>query len=146
MTVMHARDIYINLSTENLLKWIKDILAVNHLSKILFIWDEFSAYIDQNRSQLKTFEEIAEASQEGNFFFMPVTHMTLEAYLAAGSESVKKANDRFIFRNIDMPTNTALLLAADAFHIINPDWRNERDQLWHGISSVVTNYMAQKDS
>lgn len=146
MTVMHARDIYINLSTENLLKWIKEILAVNHLSKMLFIWDEFSAYIDQNRSQLKTFEEIAEASQEGNFFFMPVTHMTLEAYLAAGSESVKKANDRFIFRNIDMPTNTALLLAADAFHIINPDWRNERDQLWHGISSVVTNYMAQKDS
>lgn len=129
MTVMHARDIYINLSTENLLKWIKEILAVNHLSKMLFIWDEFSAYIDQNRSQLKTFEEIAEASQEGNFFFMPVTHMTLEAYLAAGSESVKKANDRFIFRNIDMPTNTALLLAADAFHIINPDWRNERDQL-----------------
>lgn len=146
MTVMHARDIYINLSTENLLKWIKEILAVNHLSKMLFIWDEFSAYIDQNRSQLKTFEEIAEASQEGNFFFMPVTHMTLEAYLAAGSESVKKANDRFIFRNIDMPTNTALLLAADAFHITNPDWINERDQLWHGISSIVTNYMAQKDS
>lgn len=145
MTVMHARDIYINLSTENLLKWVNEILAINNISKILFIWDEFSSYVDQNRSQLKTFEEIAEASQEGKFFFMPVTHMALEAYLAAGSESAKKANGRFIFRNLDMPTNTALLLAADAFKITNKEWPNERDQLWHGISSVVTNYMATRD-
>lgn len=145
MTVMHARDIYINLSTENLLKWVDEILDVNNISKLLFIWDEFSSYIDQNRSQLKTFEEIAEASQEGKFFFLPVTHMALEAYLAAGSESAKKANGRFIFRNLDMPTNTALLLAADAFKVANAEWSIERDQLWHGISSVVTNYMATKD-
>ena len=145
MTVMHARDIYINLSTENLLKWVDEILAVNNISKLLFIWDEFSSYLEQNRSQLKTFEEIAESSQEGKFFFMPVTHMGLESYLAAGSDSIKRTSGRYIFRNLDMPTNTALLLAADAFKVTNAEWSIERDQLWHGISSVVTNYMATKD-
>lgn len=146
MAVMHARDIYINLSTENLLKWVNEILAINNISKILFIWDEFSAYLEQNRSQLKTFEEIAESSQEGKFFFMPVTHMGLESYLAAGSDSIKRTSGRYIFRNLDMPTNTALLLAADAFNVTNAAWISERDQLWHGISLVVTNYMATKDS
>lgn len=146
MTVLHARDIYLNLTTENLIKWINEILEVNKIARMVFIWDEFSAYIDQNRSQLKTFEEVAEAAQQGKFFFMPVTHMNLEAYLAAGSESAKKANGRFKFHSLNMPTHTALLLAADAFKVINAAWPTEQSNLWHAISPVVTNYMATKDA
>lgn len=146
MTVLHARDIYLNLTTENLIKWISDILEVNKIAQMVFIWDEFSAYIDQNRSQLKTFEEVAEAAQQGKFFFMPVTHMNLEAYLAAGSESAKKANGRFKFHSLNMPTHTALLLAADAFKVINAAWPTEQSNLWHAISPVVTSYMATKDA
>lgn len=146
MTVLHARDIYLNLTTENLIKWINKILEVNKIARMVFIWDEFSAYIDQNRSQLKTFEEVAEAAQQGKFFFMPVTHMNLEAYLAAGSESAKKANGRFKFHSLNMPTHTALLLAADAFKVINASWPTEQSNLWHAISPVVTNYMATKDA
>ena len=146
MTVLHARDIYINLSLDNLLLWIDEILKVNNIAKMVFIWDEFSSYIDQNRSQLTTFQEVAAAAQRGKFFFIPVTHMKLESYLAAGSESAKKANDRFKFHTLDMPTHTALLLAADAFQIKNADWAREQDYLWHAISPVVTNYMAAKDS
>ena len=145
MTVLHARDIYLNLTTENLIKWVNEILEVNKIARMVFIWDEFSAYIDQNRSQLKTFEEVAEAAQQGKFFFMPVTHMNLEAYLAAGSESAKKANGRFKFHSLNMPTHTALLLAADAFKVTNAAWPTEQSQLWHAISPVVTNYMATKD-
>lgn len=146
MTVLHARDIYINLSSANLIQWINDILRENNLSRMLFIWDEFSSYIDQNRSQLKTFEEIAEAAQEGKFFFIPVTHMKLESYLAAGSDSAKKANGRFKFNDLDIPTNTALLLAADAFKVIDPSWDAERAKLWHDISPVVNNHMVLKDN
>ncbi len=148
MTVLHARDIYINLTTANLLAWINQILEVNGLSRLLFVWDEFSGYIDQNRSQLKTFEEVAEAAQEGKFFFIPVTHMRLESYLAAGSESAKKANGRFKFDDIDIPTNTALVLAADnAFKIHDKDaWEIEQARLWHDISAVVTHHMASLDN
>lgn len=145
MTVLHARDIYINLTPDNLLRWIDEILKVNKIAKMVFIWDEFSSYIDQNRSQLTTFQEVAAAAQRGKFFFIPVTHMRLESYLAAGSESARKANDRFKFHTLDMPTHTALLLAADAFQPKNANWARERDNLWHAISPVVTNYMAAKD-
>ena len=141
MIVLQAMNIFINLSTDNLLKWIYLILEENKISKLLFIWDEFSDYINKNSSELKTFEELAQASQEGLFFFIPVTHMDLNAYVANGSDSAKKANDRFKFKKLDMPTNTALLLAADAFNITNKEWQSEKDSLWHGIKGLVENYM-----
>jgi hypothetical protein len=145
MTVLHARSIYLNLSAANLVKWVKDALAANGIPKLVFIWDEFSTYLEQNRNELKTFEEIAEAAQEGQFFFMPVTHMNLTAYMAAGSDSAKKANDRFKFCQLDMPTNTALLLAADAIKVTNAAWDDERDKLWHDIQGVVQSYMVNHD-
>ena len=145
MTVLQARSIYLNLSAANLVKWVKDVLSANGIPKLVFIWDEFSTYLEQNRNELKTFEEIAEAAQEGQFFFMPVTHMNLTAYMAAGSDSAKKANDRFKFCQLDMPTNTALLLAADAIRVTNASWGDERDRLWHDIQMVVQNYMANLD-
>ena len=144
MTVLHARSIYLNLSAANLVKWVKDALAANGIPKLVFIWDEFSTYLERN-NELKTFEEIAEAAQEGQFFFMPVTHMNLTAYMAAGSDSAKKANDRFKFCQLDMPTNTALLLAADAIKVTNAAWDDERDKLWHDIQGVVQSYMVNHD-
>ena len=145
MTVLQARSIYLNLSATNLVKWVKDALSANGIPKLVFIWDEFSTYLEQNRNELKTFEEVAEAAQEGQFFFMPVTHMNLTAYMAAGSDSAKKANDRFKFCQLDMPTNTALLLAADAIKEVNASWGDERDSLWHDIQMVVQNYMVNHD-
>ena len=146
MTVLHARSIYLNLSAANLVKWVRDALDANGIGKMVFVWDEFSTYLEQNRSELKTFEEVAEAAQEGRFFFMPVTHMNLTAYMAAGSDSAKKANDRFRFCQLDMPTNTALLLAADAIRTTNASWGDERDRLWHDIRGVVQSYMAGCDA
>ena len=145
MKVLQARSIYLNLSAANLVAWVKATLAANGIPKLVFIWDEFSTYLEQNRNELKTFEEVAEAAQEGQFFFMPVTHMNLTAYMAAGSDSAKKANDRFKFCQLDMPTNTALLLAADAIKVTNASWDDERDRLWHDIQMVVQNYMANND-
>ena len=44
-----------------------------------------------------------------------------------------------------MPTNTALLLAADAIKEVNASWGDERDSLWHDIQMVVQNYMVNHD-
>ena len=64
--------------------------------------------------------------------------------MAEGSESAKKANDRFTFKRIDLPNETALKLAADAF-VVKPEkaaeWRIERDVLWHSVNGVAENYM-----
>ena len=145
--VLQARNIYLDISTETLLKWIKDILTINDASRMVFVWDEFSTFVEQNRTELKTMEEIAEAAQQGDFFFMPVTHMNLGAYVAEGSESAKKAKDRFIFKALDMPTNTALKLAANAFipnETLKPEWAAECDILWSEVKNLVEIYMLPK--
>jgi hypothetical protein len=144
MLVLEARHIYLGSSAEEFLAWVDASLNANGLSKLVYIWDEFSAFMDRNRAALKTLEQLAEAAQQGRLYFVPVTHTDISSYLAAGSESAKKANDRFTFKRIDLPNETALKLAADAF-VVKPEkaaeWKIERDELWHSVNGVAENYM-----
>lgn len=145
MRVLAADNIYLNPSPEDLVKWVNAVLDANGISKLVFIWDEFSTYVQKHAAELKTLESIAEASQEGRFFLIPVTHMQISSYLADGSDSAKKANDRFSFVQLDLPTNTALLLGADAFEVLKgSEWNKERDVLWHCVKGLVENYMIPK--
>lgn len=149
MRVLEARSIYLGSSAEEFLEWIDASLKMNGLTKLVYIWDEFSAFMDRNRAELKTLEQLAEAAQQGQFYFVPVTHMEIPSYVAVGSESAKKLNDRFTFKRIEMPNETALKLAADAF-VVNPgqkvNWEEERDFLWHNVNSLAENYMAVNKS
>lgn len=144
MRVLVARHIYLDLSAEDFLAWVDASLNANGLSKLVYIWDEFSSFMERNRSELKTLEQLAEAAQQGRFFFVPVTHTDISSYVAAGSESAKKANNRFTFKRLDLPNETALKLAADAF-VVKPEkateWTQERDVLWHSVNGVAENYM-----
>ncbi|WP_136523554.1 transposase [Geomonas ferrireducens] len=145
MRVLEARKVYLDLSPEEFLEWVEASLEANGLSKLVYIWDEFSAFMERNRMELKTLEQLAEAAQQGRFYFVPVTHTDISSYVAPGSESAKKANNRFTFRQLDLPNETALKLAADAF-VVNPEkqteWMQERDVLWHSVKGVAENYMA----
>ncbi len=144
MLVLEARHIYLGLSAEEFLDWVDASLKANGVTQLIYIWDEFSAFMDRNRAALKTLEQLAEAAQQGRFYFVPVTHTEISSYVAAGSESAKKANDRFTFKRLDLPNETALKLAADAF-VDKPEkaaeWRQERDVLWHSVNRVAENYM-----
>lgn len=144
MRVLEARHIYLGLSAEEFLEWVDASLKANGLSKLIYIWDEFSSFMEHNRTELKTLEQLAEAAQQGRFYFVPVTHTEISSYVATGSESAKKANNRFTFKRLDLPNETALKLAADAF-VVKPEmateWRQDRDELWHGVNGVAENYM-----
>lgn len=145
MRVLEARHIYLDSSAEDFLEWANAALTANGLSKLVYIWDEFSAFMERNRSELKTMEQLAEAAEQGRFYFVPVTHTDISSYVAAGSESAKKANSRFTFKRLDLPNETAMKLAADVF-VVKPgkeiEWSNERDLLWHSVKGVAENYMA----
>ena len=75
--------------------WIKAILTTNNLQRVVYLFDEFHPFIEANKEQLKTFEDVTESPGVNHFFLVPVTHMEIKAYLAEGSDSAKKANDRF---------------------------------------------------
>lgn len=144
MLVLEARHIYLGSNAEEFLAWVDTSLKTNGISKLVYIWDEFSAFMERNRAELKTLEQLAEAAQQGCFYFVPVTHTDISSYVAEGSESAKKANNRFTFKRLDMPNETALKLAADAF-VVKPlkakEWTQERDALWHSVNGVAENYM-----
>jgi hypothetical protein len=144
MRVLEARHIFLGMDSVDFLTWVDASLKTNGLSKLVYIWDEFSSFMERNRSELKTLEELAEAAQQGWFYYVPVTHTDISSYVAAGSDSAKKANDRFTFKRLDLPNETALKLAAYAFVDIPEkavEWRQERDELWHGVNGVAENYM-----
>ncbi len=144
MQVLEARNIYMDLSAEEFLVWAEASLKENGFSRLVYVWDEFSSFMEHNRTQLKTLEQLAEAAQQGRFYFVPVTHTEISSYVATGSESAKKANNRFTFKQLDLPNETALKLAADAF-VINPsmssEWMKDRDELWRSVKGVAENYM-----
>ena len=149
MRVLEARNIYLSLDAEAFLEWVNIALEQNGISRLVYVFDEFSSFMERNRAELKTLEQLAEAAQQGTFFFVPVTHMDISSYVAAGSESAKKANNRFAFKRLEMPNETALKLAAEAF-VDKPkmadEWRKDRDELWNAVQALAENYMASNGS
>ena len=150
MKVLEARSIYLDLEAESFLGWVDAALDVNKISRLVYVFDEFSSFIERNRTELKTFEQLAEASTKGRFFFIPVTHLELVAFFGdRGTESAKKANNRFEFKRLEMPNDTALKLAADAFvekPQIAEEWQKDRVELWSGVRTLTENYMAPNGS
>lgn len=146
--VLEKRSIFLELDAEGLLDWINDIRQANGLAKIIFLWDEFTTYIDVNRNDLKAFEKMAEEkAQLSGFHFIPITHTHIAAYVAEGSESAKKANDRYSFCPLEIPPNTVFALGHDALKIKkgkDDEWQRELEKLAIGIAPVVTNYMESR--
>ncbi len=148
--VLHKDYIYLDFDVPMFRKWVKAILDANKLHSIVYLFDEFHPFIEANSSQLKTFENVTETPGINRFFLVPVTHMDIQQYWAEGSENAKKANDRFYFRKLQMPNDTAFRLAKHAM-IDNPDpdiaaeWKKVKDDLWDSISYVVNQFNAADD-
>lgn len=149
-TVLHTDSIYLDFDVPMFRKWVKAILDANHLHSIVYLFDEFHPFIEANSSKLKTFEDVTETPRVNRFFLVPVTHMDIQQYWAEGSENAKKANDRFYFRKLQMPNDTAFRLAKHAM-IDNPDtdvvieWEKAKDDLWDSVSYVVHQFSAADD-
>lgn len=149
-TVLHTDSIYLDFDVPMFRKWVKAILDANHLHSIVYLFDEFHPFIEANSSRLKTFEDVTETPGVNRFFLVPVTHMDIQQYWAEGSENARKANDRFYFRKLQMPNDTAFRLAKHAM-IDNPDtdvvieWEKAKDDLWDSASYVVHQFSAADD-
>lgn len=138
--VFHEDGIFLGLSTARFSEWIDAVIAANNLKRVVYIFDEFSAFIDNNKGSLKTFESVAEMA--GKFYLIPVTHLEINAYLSESAKNPKKSGDRFYFRNLQMPNDVAFRLAGDAIKrgIVSEnafEWETEKGQLWSAVSSIA---------
>jgi predicted HicB family RNase H-like nuclease len=147
-TVLHKDFIYLDFDVPMFRNWIKAILTANNLQRVVYLFDEFHPFIEANKEQLKTFEDVTESPGVNRFFLVPVTHMEIKAYLAEGSDSAKKANDRFYFRKLQMPNDTAFRLAKHAMKGIDEtaaEWEKAKDDLWDSVSSLVNKFNGTDD-
>lgn len=143
--VFHKDNIYLNIDVTTFREWIIAILNRNSLKRVVYIFDEFSEFIDANKDQLKTFEDVTENPGINKFFLIPVTHLEINAFWSENSAGARKATDRFNFRNLQMPNDTAFRLAAFAMKddpdpVIAAEWKEEREQLWNSVSSVADKF------
>lgn len=148
--VLHRDNIYLDISVPTFRKWILEILSANNLKNIVYIFDEFSEFIDSNKEHLKTFEDVTENPGINKFYLVPVTHLSIKAYWAEGSDNAQKANTRFYFRNLQMPNDTAFKLAAHAMKP-NPDpaiakeWKEEKNLLWEAVRGIAEVHFKPED-
>lgn len=148
--VLHKDFIYLDFDVPMFRKWIKAVLKANKLQRVVYLFDEFHPFIEANKEQLKTFEDVTESPGVNRFFLVPVTHMEIKAYLAEGSDSAKKANDRFYFRKLQMPNDTAFRLAKHAMVDVKDatlaaEWKKAKDDLWDSVSSLVNKFNGTDD-
>lgn len=150
-SVLHKDNIYLNIDVPTFRRWIASICEVNNLKRIIYIFDEFSEFIDSNSGMLKTFEEVSETPSMSHFYFVPVTHKELDAFYGENSPGAKKARDRFYFRNLQMPNDIAFKLAGDAMKPVEEEpfkseWKEVKDTLWSSVVTVVDKFDAPETS
>lgn len=95
-SVLHKDNIYLNIDVPTFRRWIASICEVNNLKRIIYIFDEFSEFIDSNSGMLKTFEEVSETPLMSHFYFVPVTHKELDAFYGENSPGPKRPGIDFI--------------------------------------------------
>jgi hypothetical protein len=146
--VLREDSIYLPFDVPTFRKWIKAILQANNYHSIVYLFDEFHPFIEANKEKLKTFEDITESPGVNRFFLVPVTHMEISAYLAEGSQRYKYAHDRFYFRKLQMPNDTAFRLAKHAMKGVKEradEWKKAKDDLWDSVSSLVSKFNGTDD-
>lgn len=103
------------LDMPGLILWIKKIISANDLKAIIFIWDEFTEYFQNNKHALTGFQQLAELSATQPFYLVIVTHKSGGLFHDTDSDK-KKILDRFIKPTckIELPENMAFKLMGAA--------------------------------
>lgn len=103
---------FMTLTKENLVSWIKTVIKGYNLKAIVFIWDEFTKFFQNNIGDLTTFQYLAEVSESAPFYFVIVTHVS--EGLFAENDNDRKIIDRFVRPTclIELPDTMAFRLMA----------------------------------
>ena len=103
-----------SMNTGELCDWIREVIEKNNLKELVFIWDEFSEYFENNMHHLTGFQQVAELAASAPFCLLIVTHKA-EGYFSDGDPDKRKILDRFISPiHISLPENIAFELMNQA--------------------------------
>ena len=115
-----------SMNTGELCDWIREVIEKNSLKELIFIWDEFSEYFENNMHHLTGFQQIAELAATAPFCLLIVTHKA-EGYFSDGDPDKRKILDRFVSPvHISLPENIAFELMAQAMKITDDPMKAEK--------------------
>lgn len=138
----------LRLDIQGMADWIKNIISENQIKAILFVWDEFTEFFQNNPNSLTGFQTLAEISLSHPFYFMIVSHESRSLFLNA--ETAKKILDRFVPPvKIELPENMAFRLMAQAMKttqdaMLKGEWEEYKGELTDdlaGVCSYITSSM-----
>ena len=130
----------LRLDILGLASWIKAVIAQNDISAILFVWDEFTEFFQNNPNSLTGFQTLAEISLSHPFYFMIVSHESRSLFVNA--DTAKKILDRFVPSvKIELPENMAFRLMAQAMKktadsVLASEWNKYASELNDELISV----------
>lgn len=124
-----------SMSTSDLAEWIREIIHMNNMKAIVFIWDEFTEYFYNNNRNLTGFQELCELSETEPFYFILVTHVS-SGLFHEGDKDFIKLNGRFVNPHslISLPENIAFQLMGAAMeknkdNAVLDDWKDVANDL-----------------
>nr|WP_031492453.1 hypothetical protein [Succinivibrio dextrinosolvens] len=111
----------LSLTISELCDWIREVIEKNNLHNLIFIWDEFSEYFENNLRHLTGFQQIADLSGSAPFCLMIVTHKS-EGFFSVSDPDKKKTLDRFVKPvSISLPKNIAFALMHEAMKVTDDE-------------------------
>lgn len=119
------------LDMDDLTAWITEVIEVNKITSLVFVWDEFSSFFKNNRTSLDEFQKLAELSNEKPFYLVIVTHMA-GLLGSEGDQAFKIVRDRFTHCSIEMPDSVAFDLIGHALTVKSAgldEWEEFSDDL-----------------
>lgn len=126
----------LSLDVNGLVKWIKDVIRENDLKAIVFIWDEFTNYFENNLRALTGFQQIVEISATDPFYMIIVTHKSAGLFSDTDKDQ-KRILDRFVKPtcNIMLPENMAFRLMGSAMvknndPVVYDEWLDIAEELY----------------
>lgn len=132
MKIARERNIQaITFGMDDLCAWIKEVIAINNLKAIVFIWDEFSNYFMQNPTTFGTFQELAQLADTTPFYLVLITQ-AIATLFAEADQSAKILTKRFNIQHISLPDSTAFKLIGHGLKIkdvYRAEWNCHRDDL-----------------
>ena len=130
----------LRLDIQGMAAWIKSVIEDNQISAILFVWDEFTEFFQNNPNSLTGFQTLVEISFSHPFYFMIVSHESRNLFLNA--DTAKKILDRFVAPvKIELPENMAFRLMAQAMKttsdlVLKKEWNVYKSELNEDLASV----------
>lgn len=130
----------LRMDIQGMADWIKDIISKNYINAILFVWDEFTEFFQNNPNSLTGFQTLAEISLSVPFYFMIVSHESRSLFVNA--DTAKKILDRFVPPvKIELPENMAFRLMAKAMKktsddLLADEWKEFSGELNEQLVSV----------